>query len=193
MRQLLAPPHGACGRGCAPVPKPVWGRGLFERSEFRSPNIRDWGKGTRRATHGRRWFWVLLPKQKDLAVRGRNPAFLPSARGAETPRIPLAVRGRNPASIPPLAVRGRNPASLPLAFCHSRKFLAGIQCRCAVVGAASHAACRGDKETDSAMGWRGCGRGGDRPTEGGMRCRHYRRGGGGETPHPESVSSRMKK
>ncbi len=27
-------------------------RGLFERSEFRSPTIRDWGKGTRRATHG---------------------------------------------------------------------------------------------------------------------------------------------
>ena len=35
-RQLLAPPHGACGRGCAPVPKPMWGRGLSERSEFRS-------------------------------------------------------------------------------------------------------------------------------------------------------------
>ena len=35
---------------------------------------RDWGKGTRRATPGRQWFWVLLPKQKDLVVRGRNPA-----------------------------------------------------------------------------------------------------------------------
>ncbi len=168
MRQLLAPLHGACGRGCAPVPNSVWGRGLFERSEFRSPNLRDRGKGTRRATPGRQWFWVLLPKQKDLGARGRHPAFSPSSCGGETPHSPLA-------------------------FCHSRKFLAGIQCRCAVVGAASHAACRGDKETDSAMGWRGCGRGGDRPTEGGMRCRHYRRGGGGETPHAESVSSRMKK
>ena len=52
------------------------GRGLFERSEFRSPNKRDWGKGTRRATPGREWFWVLLPKQKDLVVWGRNPAFV---------------------------------------------------------------------------------------------------------------------
>ena len=82
MRQLLAPPHGACGRGCAPVPNSVWGRGLSERSEFRSPKIRDWGKGTRRATPGRQWFWVLLPKQKDLAVRGRNPTFRIAAPSA---------------------------------------------------------------------------------------------------------------
>ena len=54
----------------------VGGRGLSERSEFRSPNLRDRGKGTRRATPGRPWFWVLLPKQKDLVVRGRNPAHL---------------------------------------------------------------------------------------------------------------------
>ena len=26
------------------------------------------------ATPGRQWFWGLLPKQKDLVVRGRNPA-----------------------------------------------------------------------------------------------------------------------
>ena len=70
--------RGACGRGCAPVPNPVWGRGLSERSEFRSPNRRDRGKGTRRATPGRPWFWVLLPKQKDLGARGRTPAFFPS-------------------------------------------------------------------------------------------------------------------
>ena len=92
-RQRMAPPHGACGRGCAPVPNSSWGRGLSERSEFRSPNNRDWGKGTRRATPGRQWFWVLLPKQKDLAVRGRNPARIP----------PLGARGRNPA----------NPKTLP--------------------------------------------------------------------------------
>ncbi len=36
--------------------------------------FRDRGKGTRRAAPGRQWFWVLLPKQKDFAVRGRNPA-----------------------------------------------------------------------------------------------------------------------
>ena len=38
--------QGACGRRCAPVPNPMWGRGLSERSEFRSPNLRDRGKGT---------------------------------------------------------------------------------------------------------------------------------------------------
>ena len=52
----------------------IGGRGLSERSEFRSPRKRDGGKGTRRATPGRQWFWVLLPKQKDLVVRGRHPA-----------------------------------------------------------------------------------------------------------------------
>ena len=84
----MAPLQGACGRGCTPVPQSSWGRGLFERSEFRSPSHRDWGAGTRRATPGRPWFWVLLPKQKDLGARGRNPAFPPSSCGAETPRTP---------------------------------------------------------------------------------------------------------
>ena len=29
---------------------------------------------TRRVAHGRKWFWVILPKQKNLVARGRNPA-----------------------------------------------------------------------------------------------------------------------
>ena len=29
---------------------------------------------TRRAAHGRTWFWGLLPKHKDLVVRARKPA-----------------------------------------------------------------------------------------------------------------------
>ena len=62
----------------------MWGRGLFERSEFRSPRNRDWGKGTRRAAHGRKWFLVLLPKQKDLVARGRNPASVAAASHAAT-------------------------------------------------------------------------------------------------------------
>ena len=41
---------------------------------------------TRRAAPGRPWFWILLPKQKDLAVRGRNPASIPSRRAGATPR-----------------------------------------------------------------------------------------------------------
>ena len=97
---MAAPPPGACGRGCAPVPNSMWGRGLFERSEFRSPNLRDWGKGTRRATPGRQWFWVLLPKQKDLGARGRTPAR-PS---------PLVVQSRNPAK--PSTTLRKSSASL---------------------------------------------------------------------------------
>ena len=58
----------------------ICGRGLSERSEFRSPDLRDCGTGTRRATPGRQWFWVLLPKQKDLVARGRNPAARPALK-----------------------------------------------------------------------------------------------------------------
>ncbi len=122
MRRLLAPPHGACGRGCAPVPNPIWGRGLSERSEFRSPNSWDRGKGTRRATHGRQWFWVLLPKQKDLVVRGRNPSKTPLLLS-----FPQVFSG-NPVS-----------QSLYLCFCLSSPTPIGDP----VVGAASHAARRG--------------------------------------------------
>lgn len=39
-------------------------RALFEPSEFRSHMIRYCGEGTRRAVHGQKWFWSLLPKQK---------------------------------------------------------------------------------------------------------------------------------
>ena len=38
--------------------------------------IRGGGGGTRRAAHGRTWFWVLLPKQKRLVARGRHPTSL---------------------------------------------------------------------------------------------------------------------
>ena len=126
----MAPAQGACGRGCAPVPNSIGGRGLSERSEFRSPNLRDRGKGTRRATPGCPWFWVLLPKQKDLVVRGRNPASIPLplpqdpglsrtiranrdlifvVAGFSLPSIPLAV-----------SIAGRGASSEALAF------LAGI-------------------------------------------------------------------
>ena len=36
---VAAPSQGACGRGCALVPNLIWGRGLFKRSEFRSPHL----------------------------------------------------------------------------------------------------------------------------------------------------------
>ena len=54
---------GRRGRPCRRVRRPGY-----------SSSKRDRGKGPRRATPGRPWFWVLLPKQKDRVVRGRNPA-----------------------------------------------------------------------------------------------------------------------
>ena len=60
-------------------------RGL-KRQDAHNSN-RDWGKGTLRATPGRQWFWVLLPKQKELVVRGRNPAKESSRRAGAKPRM----------------------------------------------------------------------------------------------------------
>ena len=103
-RHPMAPPQGACGRGCAPVPKSSGGRGLSERSEFRSPRNRDWGKGTplgpRPGAHG---FGSFCRNKRT------------SACGAETPQKP------------PLGVRGRNPAVPP---CPSRTWLAGSNGSC---------------------------------------------------------------
>ncbi len=82
---------------CRGRPEPalsVAKRSRRKRSEFRSPHKRDRGTGTRRATPGRQWFWVLLPKQKNLVVWGRNPTkACPSSRGAETPQpfFPLCI------------------------------------------------------------------------------------------------------
>ena len=53
-------------------PESTFRRGLFERSEFLSHLIRDGGGGTRRAAHGQKWFWFLLPKQKELVCRGET-------------------------------------------------------------------------------------------------------------------------
>ena len=44
------------------------------KASSRAILIRCGGGGTRRAAHGQKWFWVLLPKQKDLVMQGRNPA-----------------------------------------------------------------------------------------------------------------------
>jgi len=60
------------GRGGAGVPNRLFWRGLFERSEFLSHLIRDGGGGTRRTAHGQKWFWFLLPKQKEFVCRGET-------------------------------------------------------------------------------------------------------------------------
>ena len=102
----MAPPQGACGRGCAPVPNPIWGRGLFERSEFRSPNLS--GPGQRHPKGRARAPMVLGPFAETKGSRrvGATPHILPlSPCGGDTPHSsPLGVRGRNPASIPPPSV-----------------------------------------------------------------------------------------
>ena len=78
---------GACGRGCAPVPNSMWGRGLFERSEFRSPNKRDRGKGTPLKGHAR------APMVLGPFAETKGPRRV----GAKPHILPLVVRGRNPA------------------------------------------------------------------------------------------------
>ncbi len=87
-------------------------RRLFERSEFPRHLIRGGGGGTLEslllsklggAAHGRKWFWFLLPKQKGLVARGRNPAYNNSwkksirvenkKRGQEKPGSPITNVG----------------------------------------------------------------------------------------------------
>ena len=80
---IAAPPHGACGRGCAPVPNSIWGRGLSERSEFRSPNNRDRGKGTRRPRPGAHGFGSFCRNKRACPEQSEGT----SSCGAETPQI----------------------------------------------------------------------------------------------------------
>ena len=88
---VAAPSHGAMSRAPAGVAAP-WSRILYGGEDCLSVassaalTFRDRGKGTRRATPGRPWFWVLLPKQKDRVVRGRNPASIPPRRAGPKPR-----------------------------------------------------------------------------------------------------------
>ena len=92
-RHPMAPPQGACGRGSAPVPNSRWGRGLSERSEFRSPNLS--GLGQRHPKGRARAPMVLDPFAETKGSR----------RAGATPRIlSLVVRGRNPAFFPPRVV-----------------------------------------------------------------------------------------
>ena len=78
-RHLMALFPGACGRGCAPVPDFILGRGLSERSEFRSPSTRDWGKGTP---------WGPRPGANGFGSFCRNKRT--SSCGGETPREPFS-------------------------------------------------------------------------------------------------------
>ena len=103
---------GACGRGCAPVPNSMWGRGLSERSEFRSPNKRDRGKGTplgpRPGAHG---FGSFCRNKRTSPCGGETPHSSPRRAGPK-PRenlSPSVIPGLSPSVIPDLI---RDPVSL---------------------------------------------------------------------------------
>ena len=68
-------PETALG-AAGPLPRiRLFGEGCLSGASSRAIMIRGSGPGTRRAAHGRKWFWALLPKQKCLVARGRNPAY----------------------------------------------------------------------------------------------------------------------
>ena len=117
-RDLIAPPHGACGRGCAPVPRSSWGRGLFERSEFRSPNLS--GPGQRHPKGRARAPMVLGPFAETKGSRraGTKPRkTLPPRRAGTKPRSPpLGVRGRTPAKPSPSSCGAETPQRTPPAY-----------------------------------------------------------------------------
>ena len=78
----MAPCPGACGRGCAAVPKPLWGRGLSERSEFRSRDTE--GLGQRHPEGHARAPMVLGPFAETKGPR----------RAGAKPRSPPALKQR---------------------------------------------------------------------------------------------------
>ena len=110
----MAPPQGACGRGCAPVPKSVGGRGLSERSEFRSPNLSGLGQ---RHPKG----WNELPSIRHARapmVLGPFAETKGPRRAGPKPRKTLPFWRAGPNCNPPLS---RNPAFFTFPFCHPRQ------------------------------------------------------------------------
>ena len=91
--------EGACRCGCAAVPNFLWGRGLFERSEFRSPNHSGlW----QRHPKGRAWAPMVLDPfaetkgSRRAGAKPRKHSLSPC--GGETPQSSLH-------SVPPLRSR----------------------------------------------------------------------------------------
>ena len=97
-RHHMAPPQGACGRGCAPVPNPIWGRGLSERSAC--PEQRE-GTLNQQSTVWKSRFLVSLGMTTERHRMGPRPgahgfgSFCRNKRispcGGETPQtLPLS-------------------------------------------------------------------------------------------------------
>ena len=51
----------------------VKGEDCLSEASSAAPEFVVSAQGTRRATYGAKWFWLLLPKQKEFVVWGRNP------------------------------------------------------------------------------------------------------------------------
>ena len=60
-------------RGFAAEPNSTFQTALVRAERVAQPhNLVLWQSLTGGATHGRKWFWVLLPKQKDLGCRAET-------------------------------------------------------------------------------------------------------------------------
>ena len=89
-RHPMAPPQGACGRGCAPVPTPVWGEDCLSAA---SSAALTFGTGAKAPPWGHaRAPMVLGPFAETKGPRRAGPKPRkdppPSACGAETPQSP---------------------------------------------------------------------------------------------------------
>ncbi|MGP0591040.1 hypothetical protein ACTRXD_00690 [Nitrospira sp. T9] len=62
----------ALWRGQVVLPTSEEGAHCLSGASLRAAGVGDTAQGTRRATPRPPWFWVLLPKQKDLVRRGET-------------------------------------------------------------------------------------------------------------------------
>ena len=98
---VAAPSHGAMSRAPAGVAAPwsrilIWGRGLFERSEFRSPHLS--GPGQRNPEGHARAPMVLGPFAETKGPRRAGPQprkHSPASCGAATPQDPPSYPNRS--------------------------------------------------------------------------------------------------
>ena len=109
MRHPMAPPQGACGRGCAPVPNSVRGEDCLSEASSAALTFGTGAKapeGPRPGAHG---FGSFCRNKRTSAWRGRNPAKF----------LPLGRAGRNPAKPSPLRRAGPKPRILHVPFLSS--------------------------------------------------------------------------
>ncbi|GJL59781.1 MAG: hypothetical protein NPIRA03_26380 [Nitrospirales bacterium] len=75
---------------------------MFEPSDFAQDKLRELGRSSKvsapplqKGQTGRQWFWVLLPKQKDLAARGRTPETSEIGKDAPSQRSATGMPTRH--------------------------------------------------------------------------------------------------